>query len=152
ILGLAGESGSGKSTLAYAVTRLLKPPAEITGGKFIYHPDPTKQAQTNGNSAHHTQPVDILSLSTKDLRTFRWTELAIVFQSAMNALNPVLDVGTQIMDVFATHRPEMTASQRQSRAAELFRLVGIAPDRLRSFPHELSGGMRQRAIIAIALA
>jgi peptide/nickel transport system ATP-binding protein len=82
----------------------------------------------------------------------RWNDLAIVFQIAMNALNPVMTVGAQIMDVLRTHRPDTGSDSRKQRAMELFQLVGIAPDRLRSYPHELSGGMRQRAIIAIALA
>jgi peptide/nickel transport system ATP-binding protein len=150
ILGLAGESGSGKSTLAYAVTRLLHPPAVITGGEVLYYPRTKNQG---GNSPGYiTEPVDILQLTTAQLRTFRWSELAIVFQSAMNALNPVLDIGAQISDVLRTHRPSMGADSRRQRAIELMRLVGIAPDRIRSYPHELSGGMRQRAIIAIALA
>jgi peptide/nickel transport system ATP-binding protein len=93
-----------------------------------------------------------LQLSPKQLRDIRWDDLAIVFQSAMNALNPVMTVGAQIMDVLRTHRPDMGPDSRKRRARELFQLVGIAPDRLRSYPHELSGGMRQRAIIAIALA
>ncbi len=96
--------------------------------------------------------VDILALNPAQLRAFRWRELSIVFQSAMNALNPVLDIGVQITDVLRTHNPLMTAQEARSRALELLRLVGIAPDRLHSYPHELSGGMRQRAIIAIALA
>lgn len=141
ILGLVGESGSGKSTLAYAVTRLLHPPAAITGGEILYYP-----------RSEESEPVDILGLMAAQLRAFRWSELSIVFQSAMNALNPVLNVGTQIMDVLRTHRPEMGYRARKQRAIELLRLVGIAPDRIRSYPHELSGGMRQRAIIAIALA
>jgi len=82
----------------------------------------------------------------------RWKELAIVFQSAMNALNPVIDIGAQIVDVIKTHQPGLNRRKRQARAVELLRQVGIAPDRLHSFAHELSGGMRQRAIIAIALA
>jgi peptide/nickel transport system ATP-binding protein len=98
------------------------------------------------------QPIDLLQLSSKQLRDIRWDDLAIVFQSAMNALNPVMTVGAQIMDVLRTHRPNMGPDSRKQRAKELFQLVGIAPDRLRSYPHELSGGMRQRAIIAIALA
>lgn len=151
ILGLAGESGSGKSTLGYAITRLLRPPAEITAGEVLYHPRLPQQLE-GGAAALSAQAVDVLKLSDKQLRALRWKELAIVFQSAMNALNPVLDIGAQIMDVFRAHRPEMTRAQRQARAVELLRLVGIAPDRLRSYPHELSGGMRQRAIIAIALA
>ncbi len=144
ILGLAGESGCGKSTLAYAVARLLRPPAEVTGGEIWFHP-----RSLNGESA---QSVDILKMSQAQLRAFRWNELAIVFQSAMNALNPVMTVREQIGDVLREHRPFMTIEERKDRAVELLRLVGIAPDRLSSYPHELSGGMRQRAIIAIALA
>jgi peptide/nickel transport system ATP-binding protein len=82
----------------------------------------------------------------------RWNDLAIVFQSAMNALNPVMTVGTQIVDVLRTHQPYIKAAAQRERAAELLRLVGISADRLNSYPHELSGGMRQRATIAIALA
>lgn len=96
--------------------------------------------------------MDLLQLSQAQLRDIRWDELAIVFQSAMNALNPVMTVSAQIMDVLRTHRPHMGPDSRKQRAIELLQLVGIAPDRLRSYPHELSGGMRQRAIIAIALA
>jgi len=91
-------------------------------------------------------------MTPAQLRAFRWSELSIVFQSAMNALNPVLNIGAQIMDVLQTHRSELRPDARRQRAIELLRLVGIAPDRIRSYPHELSGGMRQRAIIAIALA
>lgn len=171
ILGLAGESGSGKSTLAYAITRLLRPPALITSGEILYYPRPPhqendssrirvsgllrngKRAQGKGGLADgEGQPVDLLQLSPAQLRDIRWNDLAIVFQSAMNALNPVMTVGAQIMDVLRTHRPNMGADSRKRRALELLQLVGIAPDRLRSYPHELSGGMRQRAIIAIALA
>ncbi|HEX9036022.1 MAG TPA: ABC transporter ATP-binding protein [Ktedonobacterales bacterium] len=146
ILGLAGESGSGKSTLGYAITRLLKPPAQITTGEALYYP---RAARTGAGAP---QPVDVLKLGPRALRALRWTELAIVFQSAMNALNPVLDIGAQLTDVLRAHRPGMSGRERRERAVELLRLVGIAPDRLHSYPHELSGGMRQRAIIAIALA
>lgn len=139
ILGLAGESGCGKSTLAFAIARLLRPPAEITGGQAVYHP-------------HTGAPFDILGLGPRELRTFRWKELAIVFQSAMNSLNPVMTIGTQIRDVLHAHQPALSAADRTARAAELLKLVGIAADRLNSYPHELSGGMRQRAAIAIALA
>jgi peptide/nickel transport system ATP-binding protein len=169
ILGLAGESGSGKSTLAYAVTRLLRPPAEITNGQVMYYPRAKsgddirfqrlsrlqrkkKGGADQGLNSNEPQPVDILQFTPAELRSFRWSELSIVFQSAMNALNPVLNIGVQIMDVLKTHSPWMGPDARKQRAIELLRLVGIAPDRLRSYPHELSGGMRQRAIIAIALA
>ena len=145
ILGLAGESGSGKTTLGHAIARLLRPPAIVTNGQIVYYPRAESVAADR-------QPIDILQLSRKQLRSIRWSTLAIVFQSAMNALNPVLRLSSQIDDVLKAHRPEMTAQRRRERAAELLRLVGISPDRIRSYPHELSGGMRQRAIIAIALA
>ncbi len=150
IFGLAGESGSGKSTLAFAIARLLKYPAQITGGQIIFHPLSTEgtlpiDGADNGG-------IDILALSPQELRAFRWSKLAIVFQSAMNALNPVISIATQITDVIQAHDPKLTAKQRLDRAAELFRLVGISPDRLRNYPHQLSGGMRQRAVLAIALA
>ncbi len=154
ILGLAGESGSGKSTLGYAITRLLKPPAEISAGEVLYYPRASRQSggTSSGTLGPPGEPVDVLKLAPGQLRALRWKELAIVFQSAMNALNPVIDIGAQIVDVIKTHQPGLNRHQRQARAVELLRQVGIAPDRLHSFPHELSGGMRQRAIIAIALA
>ena len=158
VLGLAGESGCGKSTLAYAIARLLNSPAEITDGEILYYPragaehDEVFDETTHTSSSREPQPVDVLKLTPRQLRAFRWSELSIVFQSAMNALNPVLTVGTQIMDALRAHRPSMGPDSRKQRAIELLRLVGIAPDRIKSYPHELSGGMRQRAIIAIALA
>jgi peptide/nickel transport system permease protein len=139
ILGIAGESGSGKSTLAKAVTRLLRPPAEIVSGEMTY-------------TARDGRQVDILGLADRELRKFRWEEISIVFQSAMNALNPVLTLGTQIDDVLRAHRPEMRKVQRAARVRELLQLVGISPDRTGAYPHELSGGMRQRAMIAMGLA
>lgn len=140
VLGLAGESGSGKSTLAYAVTRLLSPPGVITGGDVHYH-------RPGGG-----EPVDILSLTPDELRAFRWQELSIVFQGAMNSLNPVHTVHSQLTDVLTAHRPGMRAAERTARAEELLNLVGISADRLAAYPHQLSGGMRQRVMIAMALA
>ena len=157
ILGLAGESGCGKSTLAYAIARLLRPPALITGGSVIYHAQQDSAQETGRYTSrkpqHNTSDaVDILQFSGSQLRAFRWNELSIVFQSAMNALNPVLKIGAQIMDVLHTHQPTMRLAARKQRADELMKMVGISSDRLYSYPHELSGGMRQRAVIAIALA
>ncbi len=154
VLGLAGESGCGKSTLAYAISRLLRPPAIITGGEAIYYPHESKKDDVDTVRVTDMQkgPVDVLQLTPSQLRAFRWSELSIVFQSAMNALNPVMDIGTQITDVLRAHRPTMGQDSRKARAIELLRTVGISADRLRSYPHELSGGMRQRAMIAIALA
>ena len=139
VLGIAGESGSGKSTLAYAITRLLKAPARATGGQIIY--------RTKDGTA-----VDVLALSGEELRAFRWDTLSIVFQSAMNALNPVLSLRAQITDVLTTHRPGMRRPGQAARVTDLLRLVGIPEDRATAYPHELSGGMRQRVMIAIALA
>src|SRR5262249_23359843 len=145
-----------------AIAKLLRPPAVVTGGEVLYHAwSQGNQPSTglHGKGLRNRQlgrtndgPVDILRLTSRQLRTFRWNELAVVFQSAMNALNPVMTVGTQIMDVLATHRPYMSQREQHARAIELLRLVGITADRLTSYPHELSGGMRQRAIIAIAMA
>jgi peptide/nickel transport system permease protein len=139
ILGIAGESGSGKSTLARAVTRLLRPPAEIVSGEMTY-------------TSRTGERIDIAGLPDRELRQFRWEEVSIVFQSAMNALNPVLTLGTQIDDVLRAHRPGMRKVQRAARVRELLGLVGISPDRAGAYPHELSGGMRQRAMIAMGLA
>ncbi|HEY2674167.1 MAG TPA: dipeptide/oligopeptide/nickel ABC transporter permease/ATP-binding protein [Rugosimonospora sp.] len=139
VLGIAGESGSGKSTLAYAITRLHESAAEIPTGQILY------------TAADGTR-TDILRMSERELTDFRWEELSIVFQSAMNALNPILKVGAQIEDALAAHRPSMTERQRRGRVAELLTMVGISTDRATAYPHELSGGMRQRVMIAIALA
>jgi peptide/nickel transport system ATP-binding protein len=139
VLGIAGESGCGKSTLAYALTRMLKPPAYLTGGSITFFP-------ADG------APVDVLALDGEGLRRFRWNKIAVVFQSAMNALNPVTSLAQQFTDIFAAHRPDLDAATRQRRARELLDMVGIDPARIGSFPHELSGGMRQRVMIAMALA
>jgi peptide/nickel transport system ATP-binding protein len=139
VVGLCGESGSGKSTLAYGATRLLRPPAMITSGEVLY----------SGKRAGGT--VDLLQMSDRELRQTRWQDIAIVFQSAMNALNPVLRVRDQILDAMQAHR-RLPAGEARDKAASLLDLVGIPRDRLRSYPHELSGGMRQRVMIAMALA
>jgi peptide/nickel transport system ATP-binding protein len=149
IFGLAGESGSGKSTLAFAIARLLKFPARITGGQILFN-SPPEPGEAVGLSPRES--IDILELTPEELREFRWSKLSIVFQSAMNALNPIITIQAQITDVIKAHDPDLDARAREERARELIRMVGISPDRLRSYPHQLSGGMRQRAIIAIALA
>jgi ABC-type dipeptide/oligopeptide/nickel transport system ATPase component len=131
--GLAGESGCGKSTAANAIMRLLRDPAIITGGSILF----------NGR--------DVLAMSPNELRSFRWREVAMVFQSAMNSLNPVMTIGDQIMDIFTTHEG-MAKKQARVRAAELLDLVQIDAGRLKAYPHQLSGGMRQRVVIAMAVA
>jgi oligopeptide/dipeptide ABC transporter ATP-binding protein len=139
VVGLVGESGSGKSTLAYGANRLLRPPALITSGSVRY-----RGRRTAGSA-------DILQMSPDELRQLRWREIAIVFQSAMNALNPVLSVRNQLVDVMRAHL-RVSRAEAQDRAARLLDLVGIPRGRLKSYPHELSGGMRQRVMIAMALA
>ncbi|WP_435743949.1 ABC transporter ATP-binding protein [Microbacterium sp. PMB16] len=139
ILGLAGESGCGKTTLAYGMNRLLKAPALMTSGEIVFH-------DRDGHD------IDIVGLDGEGLRAFRWDKISMVFQGAMNSLNPVIDVRAQIFDIFDTHRPGMSRKAKTERAEELLTLVGVDPSRLTSFPHELSGGMRQRMMIAMALA
>jgi peptide/nickel transport system ATP-binding protein len=142
VVGLAGESGSGKSTLAYGATRLLRQPGIVTGGRVLFRP----------SAQRPDFATDILDASPQTLRGLRWRDVAIVFQSAMNSLNPVLSVQAQLIDTLTVHLPRSTKYERRERAAELLKLVGISEDRLRSFPHELSGGMKQRVMIALALA
>ncbi|MGW1109184.1 ABC transporter ATP-binding protein [Streptomyces sp. NPDC002540] len=133
IFGLAGESGCGKSTVANALMRLLKPPARITAGTVTF------------------KGRDVLAMDPRELRAVRWREIAMVFQSAMNSLNPVLTIGEQIGDIFTTHE-RMKKRRARERSGELLELVGIDPARLKSYPHQLSGGMRQRVVIAMAVA
>jgi peptide/nickel transport system ATP-binding protein len=133
VFGLAGESGCGKSTVAHSIMRLLRDPAVITGGSIRF------------------RGQDVLAMHPPELRSFRWRQVAMVFQSAMNALNPVMTVGDQIVDIFTTHQ-RLSKAQSRERAAELLDLVRIDPARLRSYPHQLSGGMRQRVVIAMAVA
>jgi peptide/nickel transport system ATP-binding protein len=140
VLGIAGESGCGKSTLAYALTRLLRPPARLTEGNITFY------------SRDGGDPVDVMALDPVSLRHFRWSKVSMVFQSAMNALNPVTSLRKQFADIFEAHNREMDADAREQRTRELLEMVGIDPGRVRSFPHELSGGMRQRVVIAMALA
>jgi oligopeptide/dipeptide ABC transporter ATP-binding protein len=139
VIGLAGESGAGKSTLGYGACRLLRAPAIITGGSVKYQ------------GRRLSQPVDITQLTPDQLQQLRWREIAMVFQSAMNALNPVLNVQDQIVDVIRVHLG-LSRKAAAEKAAGLLDLVSIPRSRLRSYPHELSGGMRQRIMIAMALA
>ncbi len=132
--GLAGESGCGKSTVAFALARLTRLPGLVSGG----------QVRLDGD--------DVLKFDKARLKAYRWREVSFVFQSAMNALNPVIPISEQIMDVIETHEPQLGKGGARKRAIELFELVGIPPARLDEFAHQFSGGMRQRICIAIALA
>jgi peptide/nickel transport system ATP-binding protein len=132
ILGLIGESGSGKSTLGGALLNHIPPPGRITQGEV-----------TVGSTL-------VTSLSGEALRVFRWKKAAVVFQSAMNALDPVQTVGSQIVETMRQHM-EISKREAMNRAEELLRLVKIDPSLVFAYPHELSGGMRQRVIIAMSL-
>ena len=131
-LGLVGESGCGKSTLLFAVAQLLSPPAELVAGKVVF----------NGQ--------DMVRLNRGELRHIRWRDYSVVMQSAMNALNPTKSIGAQFKDVIQAHS-RMSAEAVHQRSAAVLDLVGIDAAHLKSYPHQLSGGMRQRAMIAMAL-
>jgi peptide/nickel transport system ATP-binding protein len=145
VVGLAGESGSGKSTLAYAVTRLLRDPGVIVDGDVTFY-------SYVGSSEDSPELVDLLSDDRDVIRSVRWSQIAVVFQSALHALNPVMTIGVLIDDVLKAHLRDMDKKARRARAVELLGMVGITGDRLSSYPHELSGGMRQRVMIAISIA
>lgn len=133
-LGIAGESGCGKSTLAYSLIRLVPPPGKIVEGGIIF------------------KGKNVLELGDEDFRKeIRWKGISMIFQGAMNALNPVYTIGDQIAEVFMLHQG-YTKREALNAAAEIIQLVGIDPKRLKSYPHELSGGMKQRVVIAMALA
>ncbi|MGH9019396.1 MAG: ABC transporter ATP-binding protein [Acidimicrobiales bacterium] len=131
-LAIVGESGCGKTTLLFAVARLLTYPGSVVGGTVEF----------NG--------VDLMALSDEELRQTRWRDISVVMQSAMNALNPVLTIGAQLADACRAHT-DWDDERVAERSAEVLSMVSIDPVHLRSYPFQLSGGMRQRAMIAMAL-
>ena len=133
IVGLAGESGCGKTTAGNAIMQILRPPAQVTSGRILF------------------RGKDLTTLRRDHVRRYRWRNVSMVFQSAMSALNPVLRVGDQFVDMMQAHE-RIRRGEALRRAGDLLELVGIDRLRVRSYPHELSGGMRQRVIIAMALA
>ena len=131
-LGIVGESGCGKSTLLFAIAQLLVPPAEVTGGRVIF------------------KGRNMVGLTDRELSAVRWRDLSVVMQSAMNALNPVKSIGAQYFDAMRAHGVA-SKGEIAERSSEVLKMVGIDPVHLKSYPHQLSGGMRQRAMIAMAL-
>jgi peptide/nickel transport system ATP-binding protein len=131
-LGIVGESGCGKSTLLFAVAQLLAPPAEVTGGSVIF------------------KGRNMVGLTDKEMTAIRWRNLSVVMQSAMNALNPVKSIGAQFSDAMRAHGV-VSKGEIAERSAEVLKMVGIDPVHLKSYPHQLSGGMRQRSMIAMAM-
>ncbi len=133
-LGIVGESGCGKTTVALSILKLLPAGGKIRQGKILF----------NGQ--------DLVPLSDREMRKIRWKGISIVFQGAMNALNPVFKVGDQIVEAIRLHESDVSKSEAKKRAESLFEMVGVEPSRIDNYPHEFSGGMRQRALIAMALA
>jgi len=132
-LGLVGESGSGKTTLGLSILRLIKPPGRMIDGKVEF------------------QGSNVLEMDSKQLREYRWRNVAMVYQSAMNSLNPVKRVSDPIIEVLKVHS-SVSKSEAWAKASSLLSEVGIDPSRAKDYPHEFSGGMRQRVIIALALS
>ncbi|MDD9955152.1 MAG: ABC transporter ATP-binding protein [Anaerolineaceae bacterium] len=133
VLGLAGESGSGKSTLALGVLQLLRPPGRVVAGRVRFG------------------DVDLLELEERDLRALRWRQFAYIPQGSMSALNPVMRLRSQFTDTLAAHGESMQPAALRERLTEVLQGVGLEADILPRYPHELSGGMRQRVCIALAL-
>ncbi len=131
-LGIVGESGCGKSTLLFGVAQLLAPPARVCAGTVRF------------------KGTSLVGLTDTQLAAMRWRDLSVVMQSAMNALNPVKTIGAQFKDAMRAHGVR-SGDEIAARSAEVLRMVGIDPVHLRSYPHQLSGGMRQRSMIAMAM-
>jgi peptide/nickel transport system ATP-binding protein len=132
-IGIAGESGSGKTTLAYSLIKLLPYPGKIVGGHI------------------YSDGEDLVTLNEDEIRRrIRWKRISMVFQSSMSALNPIIKVGDQIVDVLMLHK-RVKKEEAMTKVKEYFRLVGLDPDRVNNYPFELSGGMQQRAVIALSL-
>lgn len=133
-VGVVGESGCGKTSIANTVLRLMPENAEILKGSILF------------------KGTDLVPLSEEEMRDYRWKGISMIFQAAMNALNPVVKVGDQIVEAIKTHESEVSYAEAMERVEELYELVGLPKERIKSYPHEYSGGMKQRAVIAMAFS
>jgi oligopeptide/dipeptide ABC transporter ATP-binding protein len=133
VMGLVGESGCGKSTLGFSILKLLRPPGIIAQGQIRYHGD------------------NVVKMTDTELLGIRGKRIAMIFQDPLTSLNPLFRIGDQFVETIQTHETRVSKKDALERAAEMLRRLGIAPDRLHEYPHQMSGGMRQRIMIGIAL-
>jgi peptide/nickel transport system ATP-binding protein len=133
VMGLVGESGCGKSTLGFSILRMLKPPGKIAQGEICYH------------------GRDIVTMTEKELLALRGNNIAMIFQDPLTSLNPLFRIDQQFIETIRTHEPRTTKKQAVERSAEVLKRLGISPNRLYEYPHQMSGGMRQRIMIGLGL-
>ncbi|MCP4693041.1 MAG: ABC transporter ATP-binding protein [Desulfobacterales bacterium] len=133
VMGLVGESGCGKSTLGFSILRLLRPPGEIAGGQILYH------------------GKDIVGMDENELLALRGKRIAMIFQDPLTSLNPLFRIGNQFVETIMTHEKDVSKKEAWDRAGDMLERLGIAPERLNEYPHQMSGGMRQRIMIGMGL-
>jgi peptide/nickel transport system ATP-binding protein len=138
VLGLVGESGCGKSTLGMAILRLLRPPGKIVGGEILFN--------------DLFNDIDLLKLDNEEMRQHRGARISMIFQDPMTCLNPLQRVSAHIVETIQTHRPEVSEEEAYKQGTELIDRLGIRSECMDDYPHQLSGGMRQRVMIGLALA
>ena len=133
VMGLVGESGCGKSTLGFSILRILRPPGKIVRGRILYHGD------------------DIVQMNEKELLSLRGSRIAMIFQDPLTSLNPLFRIDEQFTETLLTHEKELNRKTASNRAKRMLESLGISPERLLEYPHQMSGGMRQRIMIGMGL-
>lgn len=133
VMGLVGESGCGKSTLGFSILRLLRPPGKVVSGRILYH------------------GKDIVRMSERELLSLRGTKIAMIFQDPLTSLNPLFRIDDQFIETLLTHEKAMDRDEAFGRAQRMLESLGISPERLLEYPHQMSGGMRQRIMIGMGL-